>query len=189
MPKGWVYNKTDWENIKDIYRLFGCGKALKTYPHLSFFRKLYYYWFLKLGSIQVLNYIDYNKAEAKKIISDKLNWRDYGGKHYESVFTKFYQAYILPTRFKVDKRQAHLSNLICSGQISKQQALEELGVHLYEEENLRSEKAYVLKKLGMSELEFDKLMTEPVRKHDEFKNEKHLWDRYFKLVNFLKLKF
>ena len=62
----------------------------------------------------------YNKEEAKALIADKLKWKDYGGKHYESVFTRFYQGYILPEKFKVDKRKAHLSTLICSEQISKE---------------------------------------------------------------------
>ncbi len=189
MPKGWVFDKGDWENIKDIYRQFGSGKELKTYPHISFYKKLYYHWFLKLESIQVLNYIPYNKTEAKRIITDKLAWRDYGGKHYESVFTKFYQAYILPTRFGIDKRAAHLSNLICSNQITKEDAYKELEIPLYNEVDLKNEKEYVLKKMGLTEVEFDQLMREPTREHGSFKTEKKLWNRYFKLLRILKLKF
>ena len=190
MPKGWVFDKLDWANISDIYAKFGNGKPVRTFPYLSFYRKLYYHWFLKLESIQVLNYIPYNKAQAKELISEKLSWRDYGGKHYESIFTKFYQAYILPVRFGIDKRKAHLSNLICSGQITKEQAKEELKKPLYENEvELAQEKQYVLKKLGLSESEFDGLMAQPTRKHEDFKTEKALWERYFRLINILKFKF
>jgi hypothetical protein len=168
MPKGWVFDKTDWENIKDIYRKFGNAKPIKSFPHVSFYRKLYYHWFLKLESIQVLNYIDYNKKDAKQIITKELAWRDYGGKHYESVFTKFYQAYILPVRFGIDKRIAHLSNLICSGQITRPEALEELKKPLYNADELRIEKEYVLKKLGLQEVDFDRFMQEKARRHDAF---------------------
>lgn len=190
MPKGWVFDKSDWENIKDIYAKFGSGISTRTFPHISFYKKLYYHWFLKLESMQVLNYIPYNKEEAKKLITKELSWRDYGGKHYESVFTKFYQAYILPTRFGIDKRKAHLSNLICSGQITKQEAIEELNNPLYEsQEEMIQEKEYVLKKFGLSEEEFDKLMREPVRLHEEFKTEKSLWKKYFRLIGMLKMKF
>ncbi|HOZ86494.1 MAG TPA: N-acetyl sugar amidotransferase, partial [Bacteroidia bacterium] len=189
MPKGWVFDKSDWENIKDIYSKFGSGKKISTFPHMSFYKKLYYHWFLKLESIQVLNYIPYNKQDAKKLIAEKLAWRDYGGKHYESVFTKFYQAYILPVRFHVDKRMAHLSNLICSGQITREAAMKELEQPLYNESDLSSEKEYVLKKLGLKEKEFDLMMTEPARSHLEFKTEKPLWARYFKLVKMMKLDF
>ncbi len=189
MPKGWVFDKGDWENIKDIYKKFGNGKPINTFPHVSFYKKLYYHWFLKLESILVLNYIPYNKAEAKKIITEKLNWRDYGGKHYESIFTKFYQAYILPTRFGVDKRLAHFSNLICSNQISKEEALKELQKPLYSESELEVEKEYVLKKLELSKDEFAKLMSEPERPHAAFNTEVKMWNNYFTFLNILKFKF
>lgn len=182
MPKGWVFDKKDWENINDIYNKYGNGKLIKSYPHLNFYQKLFYHWFLKLESIQVLNYIDYNKDNAKQIITDKLGWKDYGGKHFESAFTKFYQIYILPTKFKVDKRKAHLSNLICSGQITKQEALKELENPLYTDIELQEDLNYVLKKIGMSANEFDGLMKEPARLHTDFKTEKENWEKYFKLI-------
>ncbi len=189
MPKGWVFDKSDWSNIEDIYSKYGSGKKIRTFPHMSFYKKLYYHWFLKLESIQVLNYIPYNKQDAKKLIAEKLAWRDYGGKHYESIFTKFYQAYILPVKFKVDKRRAHLSNLVCSGQITKEEALREMEKPLYSESELKNEKEYVLKKLGLKEEEFDQLMKQPARSHLDFKTEKTLWNRYFRLIKTLKLDF
>lgn len=189
MPKGWVFDKGDWENIKDIYQKHGNGLPLKTFPHVSFYKKLYYHWFLKLESIQVLNYIPYNKVEAKKIITEKLNWRDYGGKHYESVFTKFYQAYILPQKFKVDKRLAHLSNLVCSKQLTKEDAIKELDLPLYNEQDLAIEKEYVLKKLGLTSIQFEAIMNTPIKLHSDFKTEVKLWAKYFKFINILKFKF
>lgn len=189
MPKGWVFDKGDWENIKDIYSKFGNGKPIKTFPHISFYKKLYYHWFLKLESIQVLNYIDYNKTKAKEIISRELSWRDYGGKHYESVFTKFYQAYILPIRFGIDKRVAHLSNLICSEQITKEEAYEELNSPLYSKSDLENEKNYVVKKLGITESEFEQLLKDPIREHLSFKSEKKMWANYFKITKLLKFNF
>jgi N-acetyl sugar amidotransferase len=189
MPKGWVFDKSDWENIKDIYKKFGSGKPIRTFPHVSFYKKLFYHWFLKLQSIQVLNYINYNKEDAKKILMDKLKWRDYGGKHYESVFTKFYQSYILPVRFGVDKRKAHLSSLICSGQITRNDALKQLEIPPFSEQEIEQEKEYVLKKLNLSSAEFDRMMKQPVRKHEELRTEKRLWRQYFKLVRIAKFDF
>lgn len=188
MPQGWVYDKTDWLNIKDIYSKFGSKYRLDSFPHISFISKLLNHWFFKLENLQVLNYLKYDKEEAKVMIRETFAWRDYGGKHYESVFTKFYQAYILPTKFGVDKRRAHLSNLICSGQITRANALKALEVALYEPQILAEEKAYVLKKLGMTETEFDSLMKEPPRKHQDFRTEKKLWACYFRFLNLLKLK-
>jgi N-acetyl sugar amidotransferase len=182
MPKGWTYNKRDYENIQDIYRHFGRGKTIKTFPHLSFWGSLWYHWFLKIENINVLNYLPYQKEEAKKIISAELGWRDYGGKHFESVFTKFYQIYILPLKFGVDKRKCHLSNLICSGQITKEQALEEMNKPLYDQSEINEEKHFVLKKFGLSEQEFEEIMKGPVRSHESFRTNKELWRRYFKVV-------
>lgn len=188
MPKDWVYDKNDWRNIKDIYSKFGNGRPIKTFPRTTFPEKLYNYWFLKLENLEILNYVDYNKQQAKQIIIKELDWIDYGGKHYESIFTKFYQKYILPTKFSVDKRKAHLATLICSKQITKEQALEELKLPLYDPKEIESEKEYVLKKLGLSVNEFDKLMMEKPRDHSEFKNEKELWAMYFKFISILKFK-
>ena len=92
--------------------------------------------------------MDYNKDRAKAELMKSVNWRDYGGKHHESMFTKFYQNYILPTKFKIDKRKAHLSNLICSNQISREDALQELKESLYDPRQLAGDKEYVVKDLS-----------------------------------------
>jgi hypothetical protein len=187
MPKGWVFDKSDWANIRDIYSKYGSGKNVNSFPHLSFLRKLYYHLFLKLESIQVLNYIDYNKSRAKEIIAEHLLWRDYGGKHHESIFTKFYQSYILPEKFGIDKRKAHLATLINSGQITREKALEQLREPFYPSEAERSdEKNYILKKLGLGNNEFDTIMKEPVKNHLDFKTERKYWDLYFKTIRWLR---
>jgi N-acetyl sugar amidotransferase len=117
MPKGWTHNKRDFLNIKDIVQKHGEGVKFKTFPYINFYKALYYHWFLKIETLEILNFIDYDKDKTKEILKDKVDWKDYGGKHYESVFTKFYQSYILPKKFGVDKRRAHLSNQICNGKI------------------------------------------------------------------------
>jgi N-acetyl sugar amidotransferase len=186
MPKGWVYDKLDWKNIKDIYKNFGQNYKIKTFPHLTFLQKLYNHWFSELESIQVLNYINYNKNEAKSLIAKELNWLDYGGKHYESVFTKFYQSYILPVKFKVDKRKAHLSTLLCSGQITKDEAIEEMNKPPFDSNSINNEKEYIVKKLGLTLAEFDEIIFRAPRQHTDFKNEAKLWERYFKIIKFIK---
>ncbi len=188
MPKDWVYDKNDWRNIKDIYSKFGNGKPIRTFPRTTFPEKLYNYWFLKLENLEILNYIDYDKEKAKQVIINELDWIDYGGKHYESIFTKFYQSYILPTKFNVDKRKAHLATLICSKQVTKNQALEQMKLPLYDPKEMQSEKQYVLKKLGLNESEFDDLMKAKPRDHSDFKNEKELWTMYFKFISILKFR-
>ena len=131
MPPSWLYDKMDYSNLKDIHYRFG-KKKLNTYPYFDFRKHVYYNSVLGLSPISILNNVPYNKKEVKEIIQKELGWRDYGGKHYESQFTKFYQAYILPEKFHIDKRKAHLSTLICSGQMTRTEALQELEKPLYE---------------------------------------------------------
>ena len=128
--------------------------------------------------MNILNFVDYNKAEAKKTITAELGWRDYGGKHYESNFTKFFQAYILPEKFKIDKRKAHLSTLIFSNQITKEEALEELEKPLYKPEELELEKEFVLKKFGLTDKEWQDIMNTPPRSHYDFATEVPIDQQY-----------
>ena len=182
MPPSWLYKKMDYANLQDIHQQYGKRK-LKTYPTFDFKKYVYYSAVLKLTPISILNYVPYNKAEIKEIIKKELDWRDYGGKHYESIFTKFYQAYILPEKFHIDKRKAHLSTLICSGQITKEEAVAELEMPLYDPKELEADKEYVLKKLGLSQEEFDAIMALPVRQHEAFKTDTEAKRRY---MNFLR---
>lgn len=167
MPTSWGHRYNDLPNLKGIHKKFGTVK-LETYPTMSLFKRVYYRIFKGIQVIPLLDYVGYNKKEAKEVLHREFGWDDYGGKHYESIFTKFYQAYILPAKFDVDKRKAHLSSLICSGQITREEALKELKKPLYNKEELEQDKNYVLKKLGLSEKEFEDLMKLPIKKHQEY---------------------
>lgn len=167
LPQSMIWRKLDLLNLKSIHKKFGTYK-LKTFPQLGFFENFYFTVTKKFEMFRMLNYMDYDKEEAKKVITKELNWRDYGGKHYESVFTRFFQGYILPEKFGVDKRKAHLSNLVCSGQITKEEALKEFAKPAYDPEQLATDKEYVIKKLGMSESEFETYMKKPKVNHSDF---------------------
>lgn len=177
LPKSWIFNKIDHVNLLDIHRQYG-SIPLKTYPIFDGKLKRYYGHVKKMETLSLLNYMPYNKKEVKKIIQEELGWRDYGGKHYESIFTRFYQGYILPEKFGIDKRKAHLSNLIFSGQITKAEALEELQKPIYDPEQLPVDKEFVLKKLGFSEAEFEAIMRTPRREHTEFATEQGFFSKY-----------
>jgi N-acetyl sugar amidotransferase len=181
MPPSWLYSKMDFENLRHIHDKYGTVKR-RTYPTYNFFKHVYYSGVLKLSPISILNYVDYNKQTAKDIITKELGWRDYGGKHYESIFTKFYQAYILPVKFHIDKRKAHLSTLICSGQITREEALKELALPLYTPELLEQETEYVLKKLGLSPEEFKAIMAAEPRAHGEFRSDLKWKKLYMELL-------
>jgi len=177
LPKSWIFPKTDHINIQSIHKKFGTV-PLKTFPFMDAKVKRYYQQVKGVKSISVLNYVDYNKQAVKEIIQKELGWQDYGGKHYESIWTRFYQGYILPTKFKIDKRKAHLSDLIFGGQITKAAALAELEKPIYDAVQQKIDFEFVLKKLGLSESEFDDIMKIPRRSHYDFDYEKPIDLRY-----------
>lgn len=174
MPRSWVWTKNDLTNLKDIHRKFGSRK-LKTYPTLGFLKLVYLRKIKGLTTFPFLNYIDYNREKAKQFLIENLGWEDYGGKHHESIFTKFYQAYILPRKFNIDKRKAHLSTMICSGQTTREKALKVLEEPLYDLKELQRDREYLLKKFGWSEQYFEDLMNLPVMQHTDYKTD--LWLR------------
>ncbi|HEY1030678.1 MAG TPA: N-acetyl sugar amidotransferase [Flavipsychrobacter sp.] len=186
LPKTWIHPKTDHINIKSIHKAYGTV-PLKTFPFMDAKVKRYYQQVKGVRSVSVLNYVDYNKHAVKETIQKELGWRDYGGKHYESIWTRFYQGYILPTKFKIDKRKAHLSDLIFAGQITKEEALAELQQPMYNEEQFKSDYDFVLKKFGFTEQEFNTLMQQPPRSHYDFDYEMPIDKRYPVLKPFKKI--
>jgi N-acetyl sugar amidotransferase len=176
MPKSWIFNKGDHINLQDIHKKYGT-KKIKTFPLIDTMLKKRVSW-AGVQQVNILNYVDYNKQQAKETIAKELGWRDYGGKHYESLFTKFYQAYILPQKFKIDKRKPHLSTLIFSGQLTKEEAIKELEQPLYDRDAFQLEQDFFLKKLALSDGEWQTILNTPQRSHYSFETERPLDERY-----------
>lgn len=169
MPAAWYWDKADWTNIRGIHRQFGTV-PLRTFPHQPR-SQLLRARLLGRGpvTVQLLNYVNYRRDEAARTLTREFGWREYGGKHHESTFTRFYQSYILPTKFGIDKRRAHISDRIRNGEMSREEALEALARPHYESpEVLANEREFVLKKLGISEAEFERILSAPVRRHEDF---------------------
>lgn len=182
VPEDWAYrNKSDQVNLLNIYRQFGSKMPLTSLPKFNAYSRYFYSQFLGIQTLSLLNYTEYNKTAVKALISQELDWKDYGGKHYESIFTRFYQGFILPKKFGIDKRKAHLSALICSGQITRESALEELKTNSYSIEQQLEDKTFVLKKFGLSEEEFERIMQMPRKENDSYgiENEKDIPHRLF----------
>jgi hypothetical protein len=167
LPPKWFYRKFDLVNIRAIHAQFG-ERPIKHLPALGTWQNAWYRLCHRMNDIKLLDLIDYNKQQAKDLLMSEYGWRDYGGKHYESIFTRFYQGYILPQKFNIDKRKAHLSNLILSGQMSRETALEELQKPTYDLGLQLEDKQYVAKKLGFSDAEFEDLLSLPNRTHEEY---------------------
>jgi hypothetical protein len=172
MPASWFDNMKSGINLINIHDRFGT-LPLKRYPVTKFSSRRKKSKLLQ--SIPLLQSIDYIKSQAKREIQEELGWRDYGGKHYESVFTRFYQGYILPEKLGVDKRKAHLSNLIFSGQMTREEALEALRSPIYPKEQLERDFPFLLKKLGFDEKQFYAYIDAPRTEHRDYGMTRSIW--------------
>jgi len=156
-PTKWTY--TDYSQLKYIHSKFGSGIQLKTYPTLSLLKMVYSGFIKKIKDIRPFYYLNYSKQEAKKLLIEQYDWRDYGGHHHENLFTKFAMAYWLPEKFNIDKRKINLSAQILSKAITREDALEQLSKPFDTNENLEKLKDYTLKKLNISQDEFEVMMS------------------------------
>jgi N-acetyl sugar amidotransferase len=143
----WAYSKLDLENLVNIHKKFG-EIPLRKFPKLGYLQRLYYRFVSGIETVRPLDYVPYVKRDVKDLITEKLGWRDYGGKHYESI-------------------------LIWSGQISKGEALAELQHPPYEAEMFEQDLAFVLKKFGLSKEEFEELMNRPTVPHEYYGTERN----------------
>lgn len=173
LPYEWFCFKSDYVNILDIISKNSKIK-IKSYPLLTWTTRNYYKRVKRIKFFSFLNYIKYNKNEAVRELEDRLNYIKYPQKHFESVFTRFYQGYILPTKFGVDKRVAHLSSLVLSGAITREEGLKLIANNEYNEECIKSDYEYVRKKLGFSEEEFKSYFQKPNQSHSSYKVEKSI---------------
>jgi N-acetyl sugar amidotransferase len=174
MPESWLYGSKDARLITGIQRAYG-HYNLKDFPKLTTFNYINYLLIKGIRWIPILNYVPYIKQEAKEIITRELGWRDYGGKHYESIFTRFFHAYFLPRKFGYDLRRSYLSALILSGQMTREEALKEIESPPAPSEKLQEDKEYVIKKFGLSSEEFEQIMTTPTRLFSDYPNNDNLW--------------
>lgn len=185
LPSSWVYLKNDLVNLKAIHKKFG-ARPLKTFPTLGYTRQLVYQKVNGIRSVNLLDFVSYNKSEAKALLANNYGWRDYEGKHFESIITRFYQAYILPKKFGVDKRYAHLASMICSGQLSKENALVELQQPPHDPAKMAEDKTFVLKKLGLTNDAFEQLMQSPIRQHTDYPSVLSVAERWRSVLNVYK---
>ena len=179
LPPSWARGYLDWKYIRSVNKQFG-GINLKNYPHLNFFKFIYMNTLKGIKNISLINYIDFKKEEAVVEIEKELGWKNYGGKHHESIYTRFYQSYILPNKFGIDKRRAHYSCLIMSSnELSREQALEKLKETASDPKQMEIDRTYLLKKLDISSDEFDTIMKSPVKTIYDYPNN-HKWELWFR---------
>lgn len=181
-PMAWHHSAMDAINLKSIHKKYGSRK-LKDYKTISF---LDYYLFFPfwygMHVVRPLNFMPYVKRDAQKILKERVGFKDYGGKHGESRFTKFFQNYYLPVKFNIDKRLPHLSSLVLSGEITRDEAIAELSKPLYCQAELKDDLSFVAKKLGLTPDKFSSLVEAPSQDYRNFSN----WDSRFAVLKMVK---
>lgn len=183
MPENWNWYKYDKQNIVNINKKYQKTK-IKTFPIYSTFNFLVDTYFRKIRWIPFLDYYDYDKAKAMNHLSSEYGYKQYPYKHYESVFTRFYQGYILPNKFGVDKRKLHLSTLVINDQMSRKDALQLLSQSSYPKAaDLDNDLAYFLKKMNWTRKALDNYLVRPEKTHFEYGTEK---DKLKTFVEFIK---
>lgn len=169
-PLEWHYHASDLRQLKDIHRKFGT-RPLKTFPLCDIFTYKVYYRFVKgMQVVKPLNCIPYFKEPAMQELVDKFGWQRYAHKHYESRFTRFYEGYWQPTKFGYDKRRAHFSSLILTGQMTREEALDRIAKKAYDEETVAQDFEYIATKLGISVDELKTLMAGPNKSYHDYKS-------------------
>lgn len=181
MPESWLYGSKDSRLIRAIHRRYG-RVPMRSYPYLTTFDYAQYLLLRGIRWVPILNYLPYVKSSAKQLLKDELGWRDYGGKHYESTFTRFFHAYYLPRKFGFDLRKSYCSALVCSGQMTREEALEEVSREPAPPALVAEDREYVMKKLGLDEAEFERIMVAPNKTFADYPNSDALWRRMDWLV-------
>lgn len=174
-PLEWMYYQSDSRQILDIHRQFG-ERPLRNYPLTSIlWHKVWLPYFRGIRVERPLNLMPYVKEDAKKLLMDRFGWQPYPQKHFESRFTKFYESYWLPVRFGFDVRKVQFSSLILTGQMTREEALEELKKPSYDEATIAEEIEFVANKLDFTVDELMACMHLPKKTYRDYKNQQGLY--------------
>lgn len=186
-PEWGAYPGIDKIFVMDIYNKFGKGK-LKTFPILDILEyKVWYQVFLGMKVFKPLNLVPYIKKDAENLLFEKFGWEKFQHKHHESRFTRFYEDYWLPRKFGFEKRRAHFSSLILTGQMTRDEALDRISKPELDEQTLINEFEYVAHKLDLSVDELQKLFEGENKTFKDYRNKRHIINLGGKVLTMLKL--
>jgi N-acetyl sugar amidotransferase len=174
-PEEWGgYPGIDNLLIKDIHSKFGT-KSLDSFPIVDILKyKILYKYIYKMDVFKPLNYVKFIKKEAEKTLNDLYGWEKFQHKHHESRFTRFYEDYWMPKKFGYEKRRAHFSSLIMTGQMSRDEALTRISNPEMSEDFLNKEFEYVASKLGISKEELSMIFEGENKTYNNYKNKRFL---------------
>ncbi len=168
-PIEWVY-QNDLKMIRGIHRKFGT-RPLKTFPQCGMVKyRVYYPIFKGMKRVAPLDMVEYDKEKVKLFLQERFGWEPYENKHYENVFTRFYEGYYLPHKFGYDKRKCYFSNEILAGTMTREAALAELEQPPYDLRQMEEDKAYIAKKLGLTVEEFQAIIDGENKTFRDYRN-------------------
>ena len=186
-PLEWMYYQSDSIQLKDIYKQYGTGK-LKDYPVSNIlWHKVYLPYIKGIKLIRPLDFVPYNKDEAMQLLVDKFGYQKYPQKHFESRFTRFYEAYWLPKKFGYDTRKVQYSSLILTDQMTREEALENLSKPAYDSETIAQDFEYIATKLGISVEELQSYMDAPNKTYKDYKSQESIYNLGAKVMRALGL--
>ena len=175
-PEEWGgYLGIDKTLFNDIWRKCGDGKPNDEFPLVDIL--VYKLWYQKILGMKVhhpLNIVPYVKKDAEDELEREFGWQRFQHKHHESRFTRFYEDYWLPRRFGYEKRRAHFSSLIMTGQMTRDEALDRISRPEMDEHFLKQEFEYVAHKLGLTVDELRQLFELPKKTYRDYKNKRWL---------------
>ena len=184
-PMEFLYYGTDMAQINDIRKKFGTIK-MNSYPFSSVLRHKFFLRYVKgVKVIKSLNYMPYIKSDALRLLEIEYGWKPYPQKHFESRFTKFYEGYWLPERFGFDTRRVQFSSLILTGQMKREEALEQLKKTAYNPETIDDEFNFIATKLGITSLELKEYFKMPKKFYWDYKNQEKLFNIGAKILKFI----
>ncbi len=172
-PEEWGgYAGIDTTLVKDIHRQFGT-RPLKSFPLIDILEyKIYYRYVLGMQVAKPLNLVPFIKAEVEDLLETKFGWQRFQHKHHESRFTRFYEDYWLPQKFGYEKRRAHFSSLILTGQMTREEALDRISRPEMDEQFLRQEFEYVANKLDLTVEQLQQIFEGENKTYRDYKNKK-----------------
>lgn len=186
-PIEWMYYQSDSIQLRDIHAKFG-SRPLVNYPVTSILRHKIWLPYLKgIKVVRPLNMVEYDKAAAVKLLTDKFGWQPYPQKHFESRFTRFYEGYWLPKKFGFDTRKVQYSSLIVTNQMTREEALEKLKTPALDEATVRQEFEYVANKLEISVDELQGYLEAPNKTFRDYKSQEGIYMLGAKVMKLLGL--
>ncbi len=170
LQRGNTHQYTDVIHIKELNRLFGT-KPINKLKFIDTNQRITDKYVLGYKTVRPLNLIEYNRDKAFRELDEYCGFKYYGRKHLENILTGFVQLYWFPKKFGVDKRTSHLSSMIVSGQMTRDEAMKEYGEPLYDEQQMNEWIDFIIKKLGITMETFLEIMEAPSHQHEEYKVE------------------